>query len=151
MIKVLVVLIFLLLPPPSVAACEDTISPDDKIGDVKKKLTCLSAENFDLKREIQKLRESSSPSNAPRIHTEGKNIDLTKLTPEICKNRAITSVMQRGGQVVEQGEKWIDLKLGKNGIMIECNAKEIAYVIVSGDDHGAIQDLAKLLSAEIFQ
>lgn len=151
MIKAVLIFIFLLLPTHSMAECEDTISPDDKIGDVKKKLACLSAENFDLKREIQKLRESSSTSNAPRIHTYGKNIDLTKLTPEICKNRAITSIIKRGGQVVEQGANWVDVKLGKNGIMIDCNAKETAYVIVSGDDHGAIQDLAKLLGEEIFR
>lgn len=53
----LFVLVSLLaLPTTVLAECDATFSSDDKVGDVKKKLSCFAAENADLKRQLQSMR-----------------------------------------------------------------------------------------------
>lgn|GEM_PF-3149072 len=150
----------------SVAGCDPTISSEDRIGDVKRKLACFADENAKLKQELANLQ--SQPTQL-LIHWDGPH--YFSFSADACKTKAIDSVVKRGGSVLEQGSGWVDMQLGDKAVSALCDVfpasyfitdisatvtqldnVSLGYVIVSGPRRksGEIHDLTALLSLEIF-
>jgi hypothetical protein len=149
------------------ADCDPTISSTDTIGDVKKKLACFAQENAQLKQEV--LKTQSQPGQG-RISWSVPMLFFRKsLSADACKTKAIDSVVKRGGVVIEQGDKWVDLHLGDKAVSVLCDSipadtvigpnynssvgrkdVSIGYVIVFGHKSDENHDLISLLASEIF-
>ena len=144
--KILVLLVLLLTAAPfSFSECDATISPSDTIGEVKKKLACLAAENLKMK---QDLAQAQSQMTQWGINTYG--IADTPPPIDTCKSKATASILKRGGAVGRQGENWIDLHLGSNAVVVVCQTDMSAFVAISGPDETGMSGLGQLLRSEIF-
>lgn len=136
---------------PAFAECDSTIGATDKVADVKAKLACFSAENLQLRREIDELRGASARSPRVRIMSRPSSADLTTFTTEKCKDRAVTVVSQRGGQIVEDGDNWIAFQFGEQALSLNCDVSgKNAVLIVAGPDQKKNSDTSVLLGALIF-
>lgn len=158
-----------LLISPSICfgECDATFQSTDRVADVKAKLACFSNENAGLRKELQELRERTArvsdlqkeierlrarpPNPPPRVHIAQAPVQSPEVfTPATCMATAVSVISKRGGRIVEQGKTWIDLELGANGVMVDCNTAARSAVVVAGRDHPAIVDLATLLRTLIF-
>src|SRR5260370_35754990 len=124
----------------AVSQCDATISPRDTVSDVRNKLACFAAENAQLKKALETKK-------AARIFTAPAD---SSLSSDTCKNKTIASVIKRGGQVIEQGDDWVDLEIAGKGVMVLCKLPENSIVIVTGQSATENGDLAVSLRSEIF-
>jgi hypothetical protein len=134
------VLLLMLATASSVyAECDTQIRAGDKIGDVKRKLSCLAEENAVLKRGLRHV-----PGKL-RIHRVSLK-STPQRTVQRCMSTAVATMASRKAVVVDTGSTWIDFEVGRFAVMLDC---EDGHVIVAGTEYEEIVKLADELGLSL--
>jgi hypothetical protein len=150
--------VLLSLAPFATSQCNATISSSDTVGDVKRKLSCLSSENLKLKQDLAQAQSQATQLKQDLTQAQsqaaqwGISLSGVSIPPAVdtCKSRATESIIKRGGALVYPGAFWVDSRIGPDVVKVICHSEYVAFISVAGPNYSEVNDLSNLLRSEIF-
>ena len=119
--RVLLISLTLLMGRYAICQCgEPTFTKDDKVRDVKQKLTCFANENATLKQKVAELQANlTSLNNHLDFSGEAYNPGVYPMSQ--CKSNAIEAVANEGGRLIGNGNDWT--------VGFEINGMKVAVIL----------------------
>ena len=155
--RVLLISLTLLMGRYAICQCgEPTFTKDNKVRDVKQKLTCFANENATLKQKVAEL-QANLTSSTIHLGFSGEAYNPGVYPMSQCKSNAIEAVANEGGRLIGNGNDWtVGFEINGMKVAVICQSPNPGgYVFIAAQTKDSAgesnaEGLARRLAKEIF-